>query len=578
MNSPTILWRDSTTEFELTSGAPQGQGWAVEVSADGTNWGSPEARSSLLRALLSDGDLVQWDSNGNRVITLQVLLKAPSSTVLAQGEAALDRMLYRRTELEWTPPDLLGVVPTVWDVETSERTQVYDAGWDLDENRFERRLAFQMTCLPHGRSKHKRVVTAPISGAATTVIDSGSAVGSWSAPSSGTTTPTVVSGRVRTTRADSGYLTLRRNASFDVTGKGYVGIDWFSSVSTAFLAFDLSGVRVSEVRREVLGGGLNRSWLPIPATTPTTVTSVVMSVLTGSTTGGYIEVDQVVTADALPTFGTARQKALGLATPGSVRTQTDLEVVGTAALGFVLLHTGPATGAPPPLRGWLTSAAGTANPALISGAYNDLSAGANVYRIPVDLVSQGEVELVASLYTNIVASNVTVKTDVQGYLGGAVVGPVQSVSMTTNYPVAQNPYLLSLGKFTFPPTRMGSAGYVQITLSQTSAGHIVYVDEAWNLSTGRGSALTVVEAGTQRRLKVEAPSQQNPQGALTIGTAADGSDARFPGVDFVRAWGNHHILTEGTAAFIAVTGVLDPTLTSSSYDRYHTHAATSGTE
>lgn len=574
MTDPILLWRDTATECDLTSGLPHPEGWTFKVSARGTNWGSPEARTSLLRALLSDGDLVQWDSNGNRVIPVQGLLTAPDSKVLAQGEATLDRMLYKRTELEWTPPDLSGV-PTVWEVETSTRDQVFDDDWDFRENLFERRLAFEMTCLPHGRSKYKRVVTASTYSATTTVVDSGSSVGTWTAPQDGTTAPTVVSGRIRTTRATSGFSILNRSADFSSVGQKYVTFDWASTVA-GYLAFDISGVRVSEVKREALGGGVNRSWCPIPVGSETVITSIQAAIVTGS--GTTFEIDQILTAETLPTFGTARQKALGLATPGSVRTQTDLEVVGSDALGFVLLHTGPATGAPPPLRGWLTSAAGVANSALISGAYNDLSAGANVYRIPIDLVPRGEVEIVASLYTNIGANNVTVKTDVQGYLGGSVVGPVQSLSMTTNYPVAQNPYLLSLGKFTFPPTKMGSAGFVQITLSQVSVGHIVYVDEAWNLSTGRGSALTVVEAGTQRRLKVEAPSQENPQGTLTIGTSADGSDARFPGDDFVRAWSDHRILADGTAVFLAVTGVPDPTLTSSSYDRYHTHAATLGTD
>jgi hypothetical protein len=52
----------------------------------------------------------------------------------------------------------------------------------------------------------------------------------------------------------------------------------------------------------------------------------------------------------------------------------------------------------------------------------------------------------------------------------------------------------------------------------------------------------------------------------------------LPGVDYVRAWGNHQILPDGTAGLMAVTGVLDPTLTSSAFDCYHTHAATLGTE
>jgi len=576
MTDPVVLWRDVSagTEINMTSGAPQASGWTVQVSAAGTNWGAPEVRTSLLRALLSDGDLVQWDSNGNRVIPLQARITAPNSKVLAQAEATLDKMLYRRTELEWTPPDGSGnAVPTVWDVETSERAQVYDADWDFMENQFTRLLAFEMTCLPSGRSKFKRVATAPATAPSPVVLTDGSATtGFVGNPAS----LSVVSGRVRVTRGTPGEVSLAYTPAVGAAAR-YAVIDWYAP-NSRFASFAVNGVFMADTLRETIAGGVQRSWVPLPGSAATLTKAQVAVDLPGSS-GGYLEVDQIRTAAGLPTFGTARQKALGLATPGSVRTQTDLEVVSaTTGLGFVLLHTGPATGGPPPMRMWLTSTAGTANTALISGAYNDLSTGANVYRIPIDLVPRGEVEIVASLYTNIIASNVTVKCDVQGYLGGAVVGPVQSRLMTTNYPVAQNPYLLSLGRFQFPPTRMGAAGFVQVTISQVSAGHIVYLDEAWDLSVGRGSALTVVEAGTQRRLRVEAPSQTNPQGFVTVGTNADGSDARFPGVDFIRAWMDHQILPEGTAAFLATTGATDATLTTGSYDRYHTHSATTGLE
>jgi hypothetical protein len=570
MSDFKILWRDTTTELDLTTTAPQGTGWTIEVSADGTSWGSPTVRTSLQRALLADGDLVQWDSNGNRIIPVQVRLKATDSKVLAQAEAALDRLLYKRTELEMTPPDAAGI-PTVWDVETTERAQVFDGGWDLEELRYVRRLSFEMTCLPHGHSKYKRTAVAPAAVPNPVVLNNGSTLTGWTGSPN---TPTIVSGRVRQTRTDSGEVNLRYATSAVATK--YVVLDWYSPTGT-YPTFGVNGKLMADTLRETIAGGVRRSWIPLPAG-DSSLTSIRVAVIVPGASGGYLEVDQVQTATGLPSFGTTRQKALGVATPGSVRTQSDIEVVGTAALGFVLLHTGPATGAPPPLRPWLTSTAGVANPALISGAYNDLSAGANVYRIPVDAAARGEVEIVASLYTNIIASNVSVKCDVQGYIGGAVVGPVQSNTLVTNYPVAQNPYLLSLGRFQFPPTRLGSAGFVQITISQTSAGHIVYLDEAWNLSAGRGSALTVVEAQSQRRVRVEAPSQVNPEGYITTGTSADGSDARFPGVDFIRAWGDHQILPEGTAAFVAVTGALDPTVTTSAYDRYHTHAATLGTE
>lgn len=573
MTDPIVLWRDTSKEINLTSGATQAEGWSVEVSADGTSWGSPQARTSLLRSLLSDGDLVQWDSNGNRVIPLHVRIKAPTSQILAQGEATLDRMLYKRTELEWSPPDSLGV-PTVWDVESSEREQVFDTGWDLDELTYTRHLAFELTCLPHGRSKFKRTSVAPAAVPSPVVATSASTTTGFVAQG-GSGTPTVVSGRVRTTRASSGVAGLQFTPVSPITAK-YVVVDWYSPTGI-YPTFAVNGTYTADTLRESLSGGVRRSWLPVPATASTFVT-VVAGVNIPGASGGYYEIDQIQTASGLPSFGSTRQKALGVATPGSVRTQTDLEVVGTAGLGFVLMHTGPATGAPPPLRPWLTSTAGTANANNISGAFNDLSAGPMVYRIPVDAAARGEVEIVGSIYTNIGTNNVSIRCDVQGYMGGAVIGPVQSNTLTSNFPVGQNLYLLSLGRFVFPPSRMGSSGFVQITLTQTSGGHIAYVDESWNLSVGRGSALTVVEAGTHRRVNVISPSAANPQGGLTIGTNADGSDARFPGVDFVRAWGNHQILPDGTAAFLAVTGALDPTLTTSAYDRYHTHAATLGTE
>lgn len=567
----SLIWRDPATgrSWDLTSGAEHPDGWRLEVVADGTEWGGPEARTSVRQALVSSGgDLVEFDGNGNRVVNVQARLSGPSTAALASGEAFLDRLLYRRTELEWTPPDSLSV-PTVWDVETSERGQVYGEAWDLMEARdYTRTLAWKFTCRPDGRSVQRRRWTSGGAAGVLTVVDSADSATGWSSTGAA---PTVVSGRV----ISAGTLfTLTRTGTIATPGQRYVAVDW-STTNPAYYGFDLDDIPVTESLRQPLAGGLVRSWLAIPAGR-VNVASLRIGVAMGA--HGVLSVDQVATAQSLPNPGTDRQKIIGATTPGSVTTAVDVTATSTGTLGFALIHTGPAAGTTPSLSVWANTP-GTPNTNLISGAYWDLSAGPMVCDVPAHLLPAGPLEVVGCLYTNTGANDVKVRVSAQGRMGTTNVGPSQSETLTTNFPsMIQERYIVSIGQLVMPVTAMGPAGVVRFTISQESTGHTVYVDETWTCSMGRDSALTIVEAASASRLAVHAPSPQWPQGAILVGSQPDGSDSHAPGVDAIRAWGSHSVSADGTTALLAVTGTPDPELALEGPDRYHTYAATRGDE
>lgn len=126
-----------------------GSPFAVELLAEGTEWGNPLPEEVAIQSLLQDGDLVEHTRDGNREQALRIVIKASDSAALAEGEAALMAELYKRNTLTYTPADGWGP-PTVFDVVTSSLQQIPD---DLAEVRAgERHYSVRVISLPFGRS------------------------------------------------------------------------------------------------------------------------------------------------------------------------------------------------------------------------------------------------------------------------------------------------------------------------------------------------------------------------------------------------------------------------------------------
>jgi hypothetical protein len=135
---------------------PEGSPFAVETLAEGTDWGNPQPIEVAVRSLLQDGSIVVHQGDDNREVSLRVIISAPDSAALAEGEAALMAELYRANTLTYTPADGWGP-PTVFSVVTSSLAHTMD---DLGEVRGERTWSVRLVCEPFGRSVNE-VSVAP---------------------------------------------------------------------------------------------------------------------------------------------------------------------------------------------------------------------------------------------------------------------------------------------------------------------------------------------------------------------------------------------------------------------------------
>lgn len=556
----------------------------------GADFGGPEVVYETLVSMLRDGSSMSSTRTDNRQLSLSVVIEAADFNNLARYEAQLIAECDKpRNTLTFEPGDAFGA-PSVFQTFRASAVMERD---DDREQAFTRRWAVTIPALPYVQAAAAVVTPATPATPTYTLIDSCSSATGWTTTALGPTVtgPTVVSGRVTSTvsTADRGPVRLSRAGSVNLSTARYLVIDYASSVPLADQSALLnstggagSGFGLSLATRVDLGGGLTRLFFTIPPGTGT-VTPITF---VGNGTwgvGSTLAIDQVQTSDSIPFFGTTRQKSLGIQPGGSVRTDGTVVVEHpTSALGFTMVHTSPTVaGYQPPLRPFRVSgSATTVNAANISGFFNKITTS-SVFRVPATMLPNGLSTIIANLAPDSAAGTTTVTTTVQGYMGSTAVGPAQVQVMSTAYPSVVY-YFLSLGRFTMPPSRLGPAGFVQITIQQTSGAVDLNLDEAWLLPLGQDCGLTIVECGTaaptaggaSNRLWIEAATLNEPFGALWVGNAADQSDRRYPGADAVRAWGQHIFSPTGTAVFTATQNAQDASTSLQHFRRYHTHVST----
>jgi hypothetical protein len=314
-NGQTVVYTD----------APSGDTYKFNVLDTDTQWGNAEPVTETLLSMLTDGSQVTYLRDDNREPSLSVLVEASGAAGLAAAEAALRAVTYKAAELIWQPPSSASA-KTVFDVVFSRLDHQMDS---LAERWFRRSYKISLQALPHARSATK-VLTAAVTTAAPTVVDSASSATNWSAPVGPTgATVTVVSGAVRASydpsiavAGGSAYgTTLRRTASLSVATSKYIAIDWKSSITSAY-AFqtDATFGNLPEVRREPAPtAGYTRSWFQVPDSV-TTLAWLQFIILhpaypTGTAT---LDIDQVLLAATLPVSGTARQLMRTIDPGGSV--------------------------------------------------------------------------------------------------------------------------------------------------------------------------------------------------------------------------------------------------------------------
>lgn len=578
MTSEALQWVAGDVAIDLTEGVASPEGWTVRVLDEGTGWGEPSdtGAAELVAALLA-GD--EWTLTGERVVPLRLQLEAPDSLALARGERALDLMRVRGSLLRWTPPD--GVAPeTVWTVVRAERRQVFDSGWSVAELQGRRYYEFTLTCESYASSAASLSVSAVVDETTGTLVDACSSTTGWSSPDG---SPSVVSGRVRVTTSGPGYITLVRTGAIDPADGVYLTVDWLCSAAAYYSwALNGSGALLVEVRRDDLGGGLNRSWLQIKDSSSVGVYNTLsLSVAHGWEGTQYLEIDQVRQWPMLDGFGSLRQMAMAVPVDASVRSPGTVRVEHeSAALGDVIVYSSPAgSGFTPPLRRWRTSSDTPSSDATAVSGYANGLAGVTNFTVPAGIVPRGEATMWARMKFS-TATKTRIHFSADAWLGSTLVGAAQAAYVDVTPAAGDTWYVVPLGLLTMPPTEVGPAGSIRLAMQRDAgSGVTVTLDEAW-LFPRQDSRLTVVSCGTGTptagaagsRLRIEPPTTDTPARVM-LGTLSDYSDAYgVPGAR--QASPEWHVLTPGvTSMFVVTTGADAPEVTVDHVPRWHTHAA-----
>jgi hypothetical protein len=577
-----------------------GSPFGVELLAEGTDFGSPEPVEVVLNSLLQDGDLVVHTRDGNREQALRIIIKAPDSAALAQGEAALMAELGKRNTLTYTPPDRWGP-PTVFDVVTSSLQQIPD---DLAEvRRSERHYSVRVVSAPFGRSQEEVTAAAlAASGTTTTLVNDGSATTNWTgAINGGAVSPTVDSGAVKVTNgaAVTGTVvaSLTLTTSITTSSTKLLVVDWKPESMKGDPGLRAYG---DGVELERMGdaasptAGFTRSWFYVAASSIAVLrldsTSDIPAAWVGSNPAAVrsLYVDNINRTDIRPSLGTARQLLRSVEVAGSARTQGSLAIEHeTSALGDVYAYVYPDTpdvlGYSPPLRQYRVAGGPTVTPdsSLVSGAREDLTTGTATFDIPVRNLPQGTYILAVRTNTGgLLSPTPQLNWTVSTRLNGTTLGPVESGS----WPITSSTlayFLWPVAHVMLPTVDMdtgASTAVVRVTLSITAPAAVDF-DEAWLFNTQIGQLLQVscgtgspASGGPARRLFIEPPTLIRPLPAIRIGHAADRSDAYSPTGNAIASWMVPEFEPPRVNVFTVTTNALDAAVTLRHFPRWHTNA------
>lgn len=560
-------------------------GFTTEVSADGSTWGNAEVVIEKIISALAEGDVVAETHVGNREVVIFVRLIGQVSGDLPRGEKALASVVGKPAKVVWQPPDA-GEPPTVFWVVHSRMRFEFDDFAELDRNRT---YALTLSALPWGRSATK-TITPAVTAVAPTVVDAGSSTANWTAPGPPGATVSVVSGAVTSTY-DPDVLSgafygsaLRRTAVINTSTSKYIGIDWKSSLPSvhAVVVNQNPYSSETEVRRETLTNGYTRSWYRM-ADALESVTSIELGTIhpASAAASATLSIDQVLLANALPASGTTRQKVSTIFPDGSVPASGEVRVEhATAGLGQTIVYTYPlSNGYSPPLRQWkYAGAADTADAAIVSGAYTPLSQDI-WFSIPWDAVPAGDTQLWARLYRNTAA---TVRLTWNAYASfpgiSNAVGDQVSGAVDWNFQ-ATTWTLVPIGRFVSPPSQLGPSGHLRVSVG-ASLDATVAIDEAWLFAMDKGT-LTVVNnltgtaalGGAANRLRVSAPSLEEPLGALMAGYRSDWADSHTVlSQNLISDQRDHRFHPDGTGIFTVTSGALDAAVSLEHYAAWHSNA------
>lgn len=557
-----------------------------ETLGDDVDWGNPEAVEREIESLLHDGTIVVVDSYGNREMSFPVTICAEDSPGLAAGEKALQAQLRRRNELIWTPPNIItgSGDPNVFDVVHSEPSFGFDDM--LEMQALERVYTISIKALPHARSPIQRTfsLTAPPGTTPTvTTIDDGTSTTNWSWSVPGPTqTLTTSGGQVKLDWTNGlgvaispAVITLTRyGLSVNMATSPYLRID-FSTGGGGRVGGETLMVRLNGVLTAPVATNGSVAWYPFSGT----LTSVSFEFSVSVTRYGFLHIYVAdISWSNIPQDASGSRQIFGsVDVAGSVRTEATLSIADAtpASLGSVLLYTAPNVGtvAQPPLRARLVPGpTETTDSSVVSGKTSPLST-AHAFDVPVTQVPDGTYLLMARV-KHASAGTYAIAWDAKSRMGSTDVGA--TVSGTKSVTLAAGVWtIVALGQMPLPTHTLGTSGMARIDMSGPSG---VLLDEAWlfNTDTGELSWLecgtgTPAAGGSASRVWIDPPTLEQPSALVTIGTAADRSDAYLPAVGSLQSWGDHEMVPESMSIFAVTTNAVSMTVSGNYFPRFFSH-------
>jgi hypothetical protein len=577
--------------LDLASTEAHDDGYTLTVLGAGASFGASQAKIREIVSMLADGNLVTYDSAGNRVATFDVLIKAADGVALQAGEVALRRELYRRNTVTWTPPADFSA-PTVYEIVTSEMAPLFD---DIDELRDRRKFRVTLTCAPFARSAEPVTIEAlaapPVTPTTATITNADTTAGFsasktvWDTTTGpgGATTPVTVTdgGSYAQASASATYLSLKltyTTSAVDMSATRYLSVEMSGSYVFNFMLTlnGVSGYHTPILTRTNAGG--TKQYVFDTAGGSLTAFSAITGAgpVWGATVTITLDVHDISRTDTLPQVS-ARQSTRIIEVGGTERTPASIHVTaadGTDPLGgLVIVHTSPEDGSgySPSLRRWRTTAsAGTpaAEVSAMSGQKESISEVAGGFNAKVDTsalpeggyVLMARVRSLGSETTPIYWSTSTIFPDAttqEGYTNGNV-----------PYDFPDDEWqLIPLAALSLPSVRT-SAGQVEISLQAIGTSQPIELDEAWLFRVDDDCALSIV-ATDAAHLWLDSPDVSSSVPRVWIG---DSADVKVHPGDALQAMGNHVLSPNGTAAFTAAL-TDNPATDATFYRRWHSNAA-----
>lgn len=602
--------------FHEADGAPKDLPFALSLLAgEETSFGNPVPMVEVIESLIAEGAQAYVQGWENRVFALTLRCEADSGEALAQFEDTLMRIILAAgpgsmATLRYVPPARESA-PTNFDVQTLTLKRVLSDRWDLDESRrLTRYWQVEFTTLPFVRPDEPVVIEAsplPVDPGTGVTYETVTATSSWTGwtgdgiPSNfWTATPAkdLESGsfiRVTATKKPGVDKDARLRARRD-TGNANASA-WplikvvtkrvkFGASSRIQLSFD--GAARQDAIANVRSGDLVASWFEAPVGGWSSSLAITALIGNAPTDGPYrFTVVSVEFTDGIDagTGTTSREQSRILAVPGAAPTSARLALYSDEDAGglgeTVLIHTSndEATFSPPLRPYRLTSATVTTDSTLVSGASNSLSS-ATQWLIPASQLLAGTYALVARMKrtTGATTRNLNWSAKLADAAGADLpLGSDITVSGSTPVTLTGTGWQpVAIASMTLPPVGVDvSAAYVLVSLSMSSDGADVLIDQGWLLDTTRGAFTLLYLPGTAATsaswVECRSPDLGAPFWQVYGGT---GGSAKEAGQDFGRfalALGRHRFLPGDLTVFTVTSGASRSQSRGEMYARHHSH-------